>query len=100
MLKAKCLAYTRFFATSDGIKSLDKEAVFIENWWDPDHYEMCRKRSAACAEVLMPDHVPASMIMKIYVSCKEANDKVNSILSNIKVDMPVIINGKMFFQEV
>ena len=93
-------AYTRFFATSDGITSLDKEAVFIENWWDPNHYEMCRKRSAACAEVLMPDEVSASMIMKIYVSCKETGDKVISILNNIKVDMPVIINGKIFFQEV
>lgn len=92
-------AYTRFFATSDGIKSLDKNLVFTENWWDANHYEMCRKRSAACAEVLMSDQVSASTIQKIYVSCQESYDRIESVLGNINVHMPIVINGKMFFQE-
>ncbi|MEI8349822.1 MAG: DUF4433 domain-containing protein [Candidatus Omnitrophota bacterium] len=91
--------YTRFFETSEGIKSLDKDSVFTENWWDPDHYEMCRKRSAACAEALFPDQLPPSKITGIYVSSEEAHGKVASIIADIRINIPVIINGKMFFKE-
>ena len=91
--------YTRFFETSEGIKSLDKDSVFTENWWDPDHYEMCRKRSAACAEALVLDQLPSSKVTGIYISCEEAQRKVASIITGIHVDRPIIINGKMFFKE-
>jgi hypothetical protein len=92
--------YTRFFETSEGIRSLDKDSVFTENWWDPDHYDMCRKRSAACAEALVPEQLPPSKIIGIYVSSEEAQRKAVSIIAGINVDIPVIINGKMFFKEV
>ncbi len=92
--------YTRFFETSEGIRSLDKDSVFTENWRDPDHYEMCRKRSAACAEALVPEQLPPSKITGIYVSNEEAQGKVASIIAGIHVDIPIIINGKMFFKEV
>lgn len=91
--------YTRFFETSEGIKSLDKDSVFTENWWDSDHYEMCRKRSAACAEALVPDQLPPSKITGIYVSSEDAHKKAASIIAGIHIDMPIIINGKMFFKE-
>lgn len=92
-------AYTRFLPVSDGLKYLDKDLVFTEDWRDRDHYEMCRKRSAACAEVLVPDQLPPSSIKKIYVSCEEAGEKIKSILVALKADMPVVVNGKIFFKE-
>ena len=91
--------YTRFFETLEGIKSLDKDSVFIENWWDQDYVEMCRKRSAACAEALVPDQLSPTNIIGIYVSGEEAHVKVKSIIASIHVDMPIIINSKMFFKE-
>lgn len=92
-------AYTRFFSTSDGLKHLDKDLVFSEDWRDRDHYEMCRKRSAACAEALVPDQLSASCITKTCVSCQATCEEVKSILGDIGIDIPVIINGKIFFQE-
>lgn len=92
--------YTRFFEAAEGIKSLDKDSVFTENWWDSDHYEMCRKRRAACAETLVPDQLSPSNIMGIYVSSEEAYKKVELIIAGIHNDIPIIINGKMFFKEV
>ena len=80
-------------------KSLDKDSVFTENWWDPDHYEMCRKRSAACAEALVPDQLPPSKITGIYVSSEEAYKEVASIIAGSHIDIPIIINGKIFFKE-
>ena len=92
--------YTRFFDTAEGIKSLDKDSVFTENWWDADYVEMCRKRSAACAEALVPDQLSPAKIIGIYVSGEDAQAKVKSIITGIHVDIPIIINGKMFFKEV
>jgi hypothetical protein len=92
--------YARFFDTAEGIKSLDKDSVFTENWWDPNHYEMCRKRSAACAEALVPDQLSPDRIIGIYVSGEDARAKVKSIIPSIHVDIPIIVNGKMFFKEV
>jgi len=93
-------AYTRFFSVIDGLKYLDKDLVFTEDWRDSDYYEKCRKRSAACAEALVPDQLSESFIKKIYVSCDESSGQVSAILVDMKVDAPVIINGKIFFQEV
>ncbi len=91
--------YTRFFDTADGVKSLDKESIFTENWWDQDYVEMCRKRSAACAEALVPDQLPPTSIIGIYVSGEGSHAKVKEIIDGINIDIPIIINGKMFFKE-
>ena len=92
--------YTRFFDTADGVKSLDRDSVFTENWWDSDYVETCRKRSAACAEALVPDQLPPTSIIGIYVSCEGSHAKVKEITDGIYIDIPIIINGKMFFKEV
>lgn len=91
--------YVRFFSPSLGLQYLDKEMVFARSWWSQNHYEMCRRRSTVCAEVLVQDQVPVSNITGAYVSCGESSNKVKSILAENKINLPVMINGKMFFQE-
>ena len=61
---------------------------------------MCRKRSAACAEALVPDQLPPTSIIGICVSGEESHAKVKEIIDGIHIDIPIIINGKMFFKEV
>ncbi|MFC1496751.1 DarT ssDNA thymidine ADP-ribosyltransferase family protein, partial [Candidatus Margulisiibacteriota bacterium] len=92
--------YVGFFEADEGIKRLDENLVYTQDWRDDDHFEMCRKRSAACAEVLIPDSLPASNIEKIYVSCQAVCDKIKADISSIGFEIPVIINPKMFFQEM
>ncbi|OGX23122.1 MAG: hypothetical protein A3J51_02980 [Omnitrophica WOR_2 bacterium RIFCSPHIGHO2_02_FULL_45_21] len=91
--------YVGFFSPSPGLQCLDKKMVFARSWWSQNPYEMCRRRSAVCAEVLVWDHLSVSNITCVYVSCEESSDKIKSILVMNKIDPPVIINGKMFFQE-
>ena len=91
--------YVGFFSPLLGLQHLDKKMVFARSWWSQNHYEMCRRRSAVCAEVLVRDQLPVSNITCVYVSCEESSDKIKSILVTNKIELPVMINGKMFFQE-
>jgi len=92
--------YVGFFSPSLGLQRLDKKMVFARSWWSQNPYEMCRRRSTVCAEVLVRDHLSVSNITGVYVSCEESSDKIKSILATVKINIPVLINGKMFFQEV
>lgn len=91
--------YVGFFAPSLGLQRLDKKMVFARSWWSQNPYEMCRRRSAVCAEVLVRDQLPVTDITCVYVSCEESSDKIKSILVTNKIALSIIINGKMFFQE-
>lgn len=91
--------YVGFFPPSPGLQCLDKKMVFARSWWSQNHYEMCRRRSTVCAEVLVRDQLAVSNITCVYASCEESRDKVKSILITNKINLPVMVNGKMFFQE-
>lgn len=91
--------YVGFFSPSLGLQRLDKKMVFARSWWSQNPYEMCRRRSTVCAEVLVRDQLSVSNITCVYVSCEESSDKIKAILVANKIDFTVIINSKMFFQE-
>ena len=59
--------YIRFGAAADGLEFIDRELVFATWWTDADPFEQMRKKSARCAEVLVPHNVPAEYIMGAYV---------------------------------
>lgn len=92
-------AYVRFFSPSQGLQLLDKKIVFARSWWSQNHFEMCHNRSVACAEVLVQNQLPGSYITQIYASCPESSNKIKSLLVDIEINIPVVINGKIFFQE-
>lgn len=87
-------AYIRFAAAPAGLNVVDREATFAEYWTDPDPIVQWRKKSAKCAEVLVPDKVDPRFIMGVYVSCQEAKDRLNGLGTGIDV----VINGHMFFR--
>jgi len=47
---------------------VESELAFAEWWTHPDYFEICRRRVARCAEVLIPDQVPPDFILGAYVS--------------------------------
>lgn len=86
--------YRRFAAAPDGLRIVDKDATFAEYWTDDDPIVQWKKKSAKCAEVLVPDKVDPRFIMGAYVSCQEVRDRLNGLGTGIGLT----INGHMFFR--
>src|SRR5437867_9209452 len=51
--------YISFRAAPDGLKIVDRSMTFADDWTDPDYIQFLRKKTAKCAEVLVPDAVPS-----------------------------------------
>lgn len=86
--------YVRFAAAPDGLSVVDKDLTFAEDWTDSDPIQYYRRKSAKCAEVLVPDRVPPSFLMGVYVSCEESLAQFNSL----DVSLPAAINRRLFFR--
>jgi hypothetical protein len=86
--------YVRFAAAPGGLSIVDREVTFAEYWTDPNPIVQWQKKSAECAEVLVPDRVDARFIMGAYVSCQQAMDRLNGLRTGIGVT----INAHMFFR--
>lgn len=85
--------YVRFAAAPAGLSIVDREATFAEYWTDPNLIVQWQKKSAKCAEVLVPDKIPRKFILGAYVSCQQVMDRLNGLGTGIDV----AINGHMFF---
>ncbi len=86
--------YARFAAAPGGLSIVDRNLTFAEDWTDPDQIQYYRKKSAKCAEVLVPGRVDPRFIVGAYVSCQQAMAKLNGLGTGISVS----INGHMFFR--
>ncbi len=86
--------YCRFAEAPAGLRIVNRDLTFADDWRDPDLIEYWRKKSAKCAEVLVPDKVDPRFILGAYVSCQQAKDRLNGLGTGIGVD----INGHMFFR--
>lgn len=86
--------YVRFAAAPAGLRIVDRELTFADVWRDRDPIEYYRKKSAKCAEVLVPDKVDPRFIMGAYVACQKAMNKLNGLGTGIGLT----INGHMFFR--
>jgi len=54
--------YVRFAPAPGGLAIVDKELAFAHWWTHPDPIEYLRRKSARCAEVLVPDRVDPGFI--------------------------------------
>ena len=86
--------YARFSPAPRGLSIVDKEMTFAEYWTHPDPFEAMRRKSAKCAEVLVPDGVESRFITGAYVSCSESKEAFEAL----GIDIPVSINSDIFFQ--
>lgn len=86
--------YARFSPAPRGLSIVDKEMTFAEYWTHPDPFDAMRRKSAKCAEVLVPDGVESRFIMGAYVSSSESKETFEAL----GIDIPVSINSHLFFQ--
>ncbi len=87
--------YVAFYPSPRGVEHLNKELVFAQYWTDPDPIEEARKRVAKCAEVLVPNRVPSSLILGAYVSCNKTMEKLKVLFPNIRF----YFNPELFFRK-
>ena len=89
--------YSRFYSPKE-LDKLDEKLIFATDWTHPDPIEYFKRKSAVCAEVLVPNFVPSSFINGVYVSCNESGEKVKRLLEGSPLRGKVFINNDLFFQ--
>ena len=87
--------YTRFAAAPSGLNIIDESLVFAEDWTDSDLFRYFSKKSAKCAEVLVPDKVGSDLIIGGYVASDSAKIEIEALGLNLLAT----INKHMFFLE-
>jgi hypothetical protein len=85
--------YTRFYPSPDGLQFLDGLLVFARYWTSDDPYDYMHRKRARMAELLVPDKVPAGLIMGAYVSCPQARAE----LLGVGFALPIVIDHDFFF---
>ena len=86
--------YARFAPSPKGLSIVDKDLTFAAYWTHLDPFEAMRRKSAKCAEVLVPDRIDPALIIGAYVSCADAKEALEAT----GVDIPVTINSHLFFR--
>lgn len=86
--------YVRFAAAPEGLRIVNEELTFAEDWTHPERIEYYRRKSAKNAEVLVADHVASTLIVGAYVSTEAGQTRVAAMDPALDVK----INAHMFFQ--
>ena len=86
--------YARFAPAPQGLLIVDKDLTFAEYWTHTNPIEAYQRKSAKCAEVLVPDRVESHFIIGAYVSCLEAKEDFEVL----GLAIPVTINSYLFFR--
>ena len=85
---------TRFFSPDEGLNRVDFTNRVYADWWtDDDPYAAAEKRRAKCAEILVPEVIPPSMIIGALVPTGQARQELVSEGFPHKV----LISPKTFF---
>ena len=85
--------YVRFAPAPRGLAIVDYEMTFAEYWTDDDPILYMQKKSAKCAELLVPDRIDSQFVLGAYVSCEEAR----ASYQKLGLTLPCRINGHLFF---
>ncbi|HQL86881.1 MAG TPA: DUF4433 domain-containing protein [Lentisphaeria bacterium] len=85
--------YSRFLSSPAGLQEIAWDDVFADYWTDENPLKQMRKKSAKCAEVLVPHCVKPCFITGAYVSCTTGRDA----LLATGFELPITINPDVFF---
>jgi hypothetical protein len=88
--------YVKFMPPATGLAALDAALIFTDSWNCDDAIEKMRRKSAVCAEVLIPDGVPATLVVGAYVSGPEAAEVLRGSLGG-RAGLDISINPHIFF---
>ncbi|OIO76435.1 MAG: hypothetical protein AUJ85_00315 [Elusimicrobia bacterium CG1_02_37_114] len=90
--------YVCFYSVKSGLAKLKNDQIFARYWTDTNPFVQFEKKSAICAEVLIPNCVPKNFIAGVYVSCDESLRKAKSLLTDSLCTDKIFINSDLFFQ--
>jgi hypothetical protein len=85
--------YVRFSAAPAGLQLVNRELTFAEFWTDDDPIVSYRKKSAKCAEVLVPNRVVPRYLLAVYVW----NDAVGQQLRQVIGALRLEVDRHLFF---
>ena len=86
--------YAAFYPAESGLDYIDFDLVFAQYWTDQDHFEMCRKKSIKCAEVLVPFSISFDYVLCAVVCSEDAAEK----LKNTGFNRKIIVESRAFFR--
>lgn len=86
--------YTRFAASPAGLEILDAALVNALDWRSEDEIDYFRRKSAICAEVLVPERVDPQYIGGAYVSCRQAEEALGKLCPGLAIEL----RPGLFFQ--
>jgi len=85
---------TRFWSYPDGLSRLNFDRIFTKNWNDDNIIIRKENKRLMMAEVLVPERVDPSYILRAHISCNEGLRK----LMNQDFNLHAFIDANMFFQ--
>jgi hypothetical protein len=80
-------------SSPSGLAKVDHDLVFAEWWTDEDSIQYHRKKSAKCAEVLVPQNVSSVHLLGAYVS----GGKSFVAMQSVARQMRVAVDRHLFF---
>jgi len=86
--------YVRFRPAPAGLAIVDRGRTFAEWWTHDDQIEQWRHSAQKCAEVLVPDVVPAPYVIGAYVSCDDSRQRLDHLAPNLSIT----VDPNLFFQ--
>ncbi|OFW59097.1 MAG: hypothetical protein A2133_12175 [Actinobacteria bacterium RBG_16_64_13] len=85
--------YVRFAASPAGLAIVDAGRTFAKWWTHPDKIEYLRRKSAKCAEVLVPECVGPHHLVRAYV----CSDDARVAFEALGTGLPVAVDANLFF---
>ena len=85
--------YVRFAPAPHGLAIVDRALTFAEYWTDDDPIQYYRKKSARCAEVLVPGSVDPKFLNGVCVSCQESLAR----MQELGIDLQIRVDPHLFF---
>ncbi|MCD8231830.1 MAG: DUF4433 domain-containing protein [Clostridiales bacterium] len=70
--------YASFYAPMEGLQTINFDMVYARSWTDDNRYEYFKKKSAKCAEVLVPYRIPYDYIACAAVVSENAREKMEA----------------------
>lgn len=86
--------HVRFAPAPAGLSIVDRDLTFADRWTHPgDGVREAHHKSAKCAEVLVPNHVPPAFVFGAHAS----NPDTAAELARVNDDLEILLNRDMFF---
>lgn len=86
--------YVRFAPAPAGLAIVNRRLTFARDWRHSDRIEYYRRKSAKCAEVLVPDCVHPKYLLGTHVSCEESL----RVFGELGVSLEASVSPDLFFR--